>query len=260
VKGASELWIGGRREVELVLRLGSRPVREVWLAEGREEAVAEEIGSLCRAAGVPCRRVPRGKLDELVPGSNNGVAARVGERRGASLEEALAGAPVGSRLAYVLDGVEDPRNFGAILRSAAAFGAAGVFFRSAHSAPLSAAAVKASAGGSEIVPLVPVANIRSCLDRLRKEGFWVYGADAGGRRCDEVDLRGDVALVLGAEGEGLRRLTREVCDETIAVPIRAEIESLNVSAVAAILGWEVRRQGKWGDGRTSAPGSPGATD
>jgi 23S rRNA (guanosine2251-2'-O)-methyltransferase len=246
VKGGGEpIWIWGRHEVELALGAGLRKIHEVLVVEGRDEAVSEAVIRKARERGAPVRRLARTELEKITGPGHNGVAARVGPRSTIALAELLAAGTPGSRLVVLLDGVEDPRNFGAILRSAEAFGADGVVVTKDRSAPLSGAASKASAGLLETARIAEVPNLRAALDRLREAGFWLYGAAGEGRPCFDVKLTGDVALVLGGEGEGLRRLTRETVDELVSIPISPTVESLNVSVAAAILLFETRRQQGW---------------
>jgi len=225
----------------MAISSGNRRIFEVLVAEGRDSRVSVELETLCREKSIPFRSVSRKEVDRHGPGTN-GVVARVSERTTISLEQLIESERSGRRLIILLDSIEDPRNLGAILRVAEAFESTGVVTTKDRSASLTAAAAKASAGAAETVKLVRVVNLRVALDSLRERGFWIYGADSRGRPCGEVDLRGDVALVLGGEGEGLRKLTKAHCDELVSVPISKRVESLNVSTAAAILAYETRRQ------------------
>lgn len=240
--GGEPIWIWGRHEVERALDAGLRKFHELLVAEGRDEKVSDGLLRKAAERGAAVRRIPRAELDRLTGPGNNGVAARVGPRATVPLPELLAAGEAGTRVVVLLDGVEDPRNLGAILRSVEAFAAEGVIVTKDRSAPLSGAASKASAGALETVRICEVPNLRAALDRLRDAGFWLYGAAGEGRPCTEVKLTGDVALVLGGEADGLRRLTRETVDELVSIPISGAVESLNVSVAAAILLYETRRQ------------------
>jgi 23S rRNA (guanosine2251-2'-O)-methyltransferase len=173
--------------------------------------------------------------------------ARVGPYQYSGLDEILA-AP--DPLVLVLDGVTDPRNLGAILRAADGAGASGVVIPKDRAAGVTAAAVKASAGASEHVRVARETNLRRAIDRMKKSGLWVYAAEGeaereGGTPYYALDLTGPVALVLGSEGRGIRRLVREGCDGVGSIPMLGTVESLNVSVAAAILLYEARRQRGW---------------
>jgi 23S rRNA (guanosine2251-2'-O)-methyltransferase len=155
------------------------------------------------------------------------------------LEDLLA-AP--DPLVVVLDGVTDPHNLGAVLRVAEGAGASGVVIPKDRAAGVTAAAVKASAGASEHVPIARVTNLRRAIDRMKEAGLWVYAAEVGGTPYTELDLTGPVGLVLGSEGRGMRRLVREGCDGAVSIPMLGAVGSLNVSVAAAVLLYEARRQ------------------
>lgn len=220
----------------------SRPVFELLVAEGRDSSVLGRLRALAAERGVPFSVAPRPELDRRFGGVHNGVVARVGSREGWSLESLLKSEPAGSRKVLVLDGVEDPRNLGAILRVAEGFGATGVVVPKDRAASMTAAAMKSSAGASETARIATVVNLRAALVRMRDDGFWIWGAEKGGKGAHEIDLTGDVALVLGGEGKGLHRLVRETCDGLVGIPVSPRVESLNVATAAAVLLYEVRRQ------------------
>jgi 23S rRNA (guanosine2251-2'-O)-methyltransferase len=167
------------------------------------------------------------------------VAARVGPYPYVDLEDLLA-AP--DTLVVVLDGVTDPHNVGAVLRVAEGAGASGVVIPKDRAAGVTAAAVKASAGASEHVPVARVTNLRRAINRMKEAGLWVYAAEVGGTPYTELDLTGPVGLVLGSEGKGVRRLVREGCDGAVSIPMLGAVGSLNVSVAAAVLLYEARRQ------------------
>ena len=230
--------IYGVRPVIEALRGGRREVFEVMDASrnaGVEEAAA--------ASGVFVKEVPRARVDELARGrAHQGVVARVGPYPYSGLAEILA-AP--SPLLVVLDGVTDPRNLGAVLRTADGAGAGGVVIPKDRAVDVTAAAVKASAGASEHVPVARETNLRRAIDRIKEAGVWVYAAELGGTAYTEVDLSGPIALVLGSEGRGVRRLVREGCDGALSIPMLGSVGSLNVSVTAAVLLYEARRQRGW---------------
>jgi len=218
------------------LRSKRREMREVLDSVGDGE-----IASEAAARGVPVKRVPRNRIEELARGGvHQGVVARVGPYPYSGLEEILA-AP--DPLVVVLDGVTDPRNLGAVLRAADGAGASGVVIPKDRAVGVTPAAVKASAGASEHVPVARETNLRRALERMKEDGVWAYAAEDGaGQAYTDLDLAGQVAFVLGSEGRGLRRLVREGCDGAVSIPMRGEVSSLNVSVAAAVLLFEARRQ------------------
>ena len=196
--------------------------------------------------GVPVEEVDRERLDRMSGGGRHqGVmvrAAGVGEMGIAEFEE-LVVARGRSFFCLVLDRVQDPRNLGACLRSADAVGVDAVVVPRRRAAGLTAAAVKAASGAAATMPLVRVANLAGTLRWLRNAGVWVAGADGGAARTIyETEFRLPLALVAGGEGRGLRRLTRDLCDETLSIPMSGTVESLNVSVAVGVLLFEARRQ------------------
>jgi 23S rRNA (guanosine2251-2'-O)-methyltransferase len=229
----------GVRPVVEALRSKRREVREVLGAIGDKEIMAEAA-----ARGVPLKRVPHERIEELVPGVvHQGVAARVGQYPYSGLGEIFA-AP--DPLVVVLDGVTDPRNLGAVLRAADGAGASGVVVPKDRAVDVTPAAVKASAGASEHVYVARETNLRRALESMKEAGLWAYAAaDAPSVQAatyTDLDLSGPVALVLGSEGRGVRRLVREGCDGAVSIPMRGAVSSLNVSVAAAVLLFEARRQ------------------
>jgi 23S rRNA (guanosine2251-2'-O)-methyltransferase len=229
----------GLRPVAEALRSKRREVREVLDSVGDEE-----VASKAAVRRVPLKRIHRERIEELVPGVvHQGVAARVGPYPYSGLEEILA-AP--DPLVVVLDGVTDPRNLGAVLRAADGAGASGVVLPKDRATGVTPAAVKASAGASEHVRVARETNLRRALERMKEAGVWVYAAEDAARIratvYTDLDLSGPVALVLGSEGRGVRRLVREGCDGTVSIPMRGAVSSLNVSVAVAILLFEARRQ------------------
>ncbi len=232
--------VAGFHPVREVLLRRSRSVETLWVLRGRRDARLTELENLARAAGLPVRPVAREELDRLAGRGHNGVAARVAAREYDDVEACLAGTP-GARTVLFLDQVTDPGNLGAILRTAAAAGAA-VVLPERHSAPLDEAASKTSAGALERVRVARAGNASQFLKRAKESGFWIFGADPSGRSLWESDLSGDVLLCLGSEGEGLRRLTREACDHLVSIPMAGGSGSLNVSVAAGILLYEILRR------------------
>jgi len=244
--------------------LARRP-REVVSAAVQKGQVRGRLGELVAGlerARVPIERMDRAALDRLAEGGvHQGIAVRVPPPREQGvneLERLVAGRDRALRL-LVLDQVEDPRNLGACLRTADAAGVDAVVVPKARSAGLGGAALKTAAGAAESVPLVAVPNLARALRWLKGAGVWLVGADeAGPRSLFETEITPPVAIVLGAEGKGLRRLTREVCDEIVRIPMQGAVESLNVSVAAGVVLYEMLRQEKWGQSpfsvRSSDPG------
>jgi 23S rRNA (guanosine2251-2'-O)-methyltransferase len=230
--------IYGVRPVIEALRSRRREVFEVLDAAGNRE-----VAKAAAASGVPVKQVPRARIEDLARGgTHQGVVARVAPYPYSDLDEILAAA---DPLILVLDGVTDPRNLGAVLRAADGAGASGVVIPKDRAVGVTAAAVKASAGASEHVPVARETNLRRAIDRMKAAGVWVYAAEVGGTTYTGLDLAGPVALVLGSEGRGIRRLVREGCDGAASIPMLGAVGSLNVSVAAAVLLYEVRRQRGW---------------
>ncbi len=232
--------IYGFHPVREVLEKRPGAIEFVGLLAGRGDARIQEIETKARGAGIPIRRMSREELERQAGRAHNGVMASVAERVFDTIEQCLAGEK-GTRTVLLLDEVTDPGNFGAILRSAAAFRAA-VVIPERNSVPLSETVVKSSAGALERVKLGRVVNVARFLDMAKENGFWVYGAEAGQGSLFETDLSGDVVICMGSEGGGLRRLTRETCDGLVSIPISEGAGSLNVSTAAAVMLYEVVRQ------------------
>ena len=201
---------------------------------------------LARAAEAGVRVVDADgvRLSKLAGSAGHqGVAARVEPLPQAHSLDDLLDAVEGPPLLLVLDGVTDPHNLGACLRSAAAAGATAVVIPKDKSAPVNATVRKTSAGAADRLPVVAVTNLSRCLRELQKQGVWIYGlAGEAETSLYSLDMRGNVALVLGGEADGLRRLTREHCDGLVRIPMPGEIESLNVSVAAGVTLFEAVRQ------------------
>jgi 23S rRNA (guanosine2251-2'-O)-methyltransferase len=239
--------VEGRQAVLELLRAGRRAVRQVTVAEGTDaDGPVAELVALAERRGVPVRRAPRGRVDALAgTEAPQGVVAVAEEVPVADLEDlARRPAPGGAPpLLVVLDGVTDPHNLGAIMRTAVGAGASGVVLGRHRSARLTPAAVKAAAGAVEHLPVALVAGIPAALRELAAAGVWTVGldADAPAPLWDLQVGTEPVAVVLGAEGRGLGRLTRDVCEVAVAIPLTGPLGSLNVSAAAALACFEVAR-------------------
>ena len=236
----------GRNPVLELLRTGGRRVEEIAIiSEGRGPALLELL-NLAKRQGVKISYRTRDQLTAMAGDAHHqGVVARVAGASYASLGDLLA-IPAGRGEApffLALDQVQDPRNLGAVLRTAEATGVHGVIVPKHHSAGLTGAAAKSAMGAADLVPVARETNLVHSLETFKKEGIWVIGAvPSGGRLPWETDLTGPVGLVLGGEGEGLRPLVARTCDLLVSLPMRGRLGSLNVSAAAAVLCYEVVRQ------------------
>ena len=232
--------IFGINPVLEALRAGR--VRELRVGTRADDRVRELL-ALAAGRGVTVRRVPVEALAKDARGGvHQGVVADVEEARDYSLAELVSGAS-GTPLLVVLDGIEDPHNLGAILRTADAAGVDGVVVQERRSAALGGAAAKASAGAVSYVKVAQVVNIARAVEELKTLGVWSVGlAGEAGTSYDAVDMSGPIAIVLGAEGTGLRRLVRETCDFLASIPMRGHVDSLNVSVAAGIVLFEAVRQ------------------
>lgn len=232
----------GFHAVAACLRQRPASVREIYLARGRHDARAHDLAQRAAAAGTPLHAVDERRLDELAGGQRHqGVVAVVdATRTHVSLSEILEH-PSEPPLLLVLDGVTDPHNLGACLRSGDAFGVHAVVVPKDRAVGVNATVAKAASGAAETVPVIAVTNLARALREMKAAGVWVVGADVGGESLFTADLRGPIAWVLGAEGEGLRRLTRDQCDRIVGIPLSGSVESLNVSVAAGICLFATRR-------------------
>jgi len=237
----------GVNPVRELLRAGGEGLSELWLAEGGDRSRAfGDLARLARERGAKVREAPRAKLDRLAgTDRHQGVVAVVADYQYRELEDLLdaarrAGEPP---LIVVLDGIEDPQNLGAIIRSAHALGAHGVVIPKDRAAGITAAAAKASAGAVEHCPVARVTNLAQAVDALKQAGVWTVATDADAPEdLSQVDLRVATALVIGSEGSGVRPLVRRTCDRVARIPMRGKVGSLNASASAAIALYEAARQ------------------
>lgn len=230
--------IYGLNPVREAIRAQPRKVRYVAVTnEGR--AKLKVVTREAEAAGIPVRELTPNQIQRLVGrGVHNGVVAELAVAAYADFEEIVASAEV----VLVLDGIQDPQNLGAIIRVADCFGVGGVVLPEHESAGVTAAAVKASAGAVEWVPITQVTNLSRAIEALQKAGFWVYGASADGDPAETIDLTGKVAIVMGSEGDGIRKNVLDHCDRKISIPMSGHVDSLNVAAAAAVLCYELDRQ------------------
>lgn len=238
----------GLHPVEEALRAGKRRFDQVLVARERQDGRLEQLAAQCRQAGIRVRREPREQLTLTAKtDAHQGVVAMVRAQEFLSIEDlfepaATTKAPQ-ARLLLALDGVEDPQNLGALLRVADGAGVDGVILTERRSAPLSAAAVKASAGAAEHLRIARVVNLVRALEELKRHSLWIVGLDErGDTDYDRFDLTGDCVLVLGREGAGLHDLVRRTCDYRLRIPMAGGVSSLNVSAAGAVVLYEAARQ------------------
>jgi len=255
VGDARSRWIYGIHPVRSLLERRAGAIAAAAVLAGSRAGALPELVRALEDRGVPIERCDRAKLDRLVGATTHqGIAVQttgLAEVNIRELEALVIDRGRSVRL-LVLDQVQDPRNLGACLRCADAAGVDAVVVPKARAATLTPAAVKAAAGAAETVPLARVGNLASTLHWLKQAGVWVVGAAADTQRSlYDAQLDDPIALVVGGEGQGLRRLTREICDEIVAIPMRGTVASLNVSVAAAVMLFELDRQV-----RNRRPGRP----
>ncbi|MFO0753117.1 MAG: 23S rRNA (guanosine(2251)-2'-O)-methyltransferase RlmB [Thermodesulfovibrionales bacterium] len=237
-----DLWIYGINPVGEALRSGRRIITLYILAQ---KGHAQDIVGAARTKGIPVKAVDRKFFDERFPKGHQGIAAVVEKKKTIGIEELLEMPGQKGEVPFflILDLIEDPRNFGALLRVADSAGMHGVVFQSHRSAGLTPLVAKASAGALEHVHLVEMPNIKHAMEKMRRADIALIGAEAGAERTLwDTDMRLPLALVVGSEGEGLRRTVRELCDAVVTLPQQGAVNSLNVSVAAGILAYEVLRQ------------------
>lgn len=235
--------IAGRNPVTEAIKAG-RPIDRILVQEGAGGA-ADRVRKLAKENGIPVELVPKRDIDKLAPGENHqGIVAFASSHEYASVDDILAAADSKGEAPFivVLDGIEDPHNLGAILRSAECAGAHGVIVPKRNACGLTETVAKSSAGAIEYVPCAKVTNIARTLEALKERGIWIYACDMDGTTYYEQDMKGPCAIVIGAEGKGISRLVKEKCDFTVSMPLMGRIQSLNASNAACVLMYEIRRQ------------------
>jgi len=235
----------GIHAVEALLQRQSNQIEMLWLQQGRGDERMQSLTDHARALGIRCELLPREELDKKVEGSHQGVIALckpaqvLRERDLVAILETLEQPP----LLLILDGVTDPHNLGACLRSADAAGVDAVIAPKDNSASLNATVRKVACGAAEVVPFIQVTNLARTMKDLQQRGVWITGTTGDAEQnLFEADLRGPVALVMGAEGKGMRRLTTEHCDYLVKLPMAGSVSSLNVSVATGISLFEIVRQ------------------
>lgn len=234
----------GRNAVSEALR-SERAIDTLLVVKGERNGSIGRILAECREKKIVIKEVDKKKLDFMCgQGNHQGVAAYAAAHEYAEVEDILALAEERGEAPFIIvcDGIEDPHNLGAIIRTAETAGAHGIIIPKRRNASLTWAVGKASAGAVEYMPVARVGNLASTLDELKEKGIWVYSADMDGKNWCETDFAGGVALVVGSEGNGVSRLIREKSDFIVSLPMKGKITSLNASVAAGILMYEVSRQ------------------
>ena len=243
-KEADEGVVYGRNAVKELLSTG-RDVDKIMTARGDRDGSITVLVAEAIERKIPVLEVDRKKLDQLAATTaHQGIVALTPMREYSSIDDILAYAKEKgeSPLIAVCDSVEDPHNLGAIIRSAECAGFHGLIISKRHSATLSATVAKASAGAIEHLRIAKVVNLPTAIDELKEKGVWVYGADMEGSVYYQTDLGGPIAIVMGNEGKGLSRLVEEKCDFRLSIPLYGNVNSMNVSAAAAVLFCEAAKQ------------------
>ncbi len=234
----------GRNAVKELLS-GERDIEKIYVQRGEHEGSIKVLIAMARERKIPVSELDKQKLDSMSHGVNHqGIIALASERNYSSVDEIIAYAEEKGEKPFVilLDGVEDPHNLGAIIRSAECCGAHGVVIPKRRAVGLTPVVSKASAGAVEHMRVAKVTNLASTIDELKENGFWVYGADMGGKEYYSTDFSGAVCLVLGSEGFGISRLVREKCDFIVSIPLYGNVNSMNVSCAGAVLFAEIAKQ------------------
>ena len=233
----------GIRPVAEAIEAGKQ-IEKLYMRKGAEGPLMQELRDLCVRHGIRVQEVPAGKLERLTRGNHQGVVAQIAAIGYVGLTDILERVPEDETpLVVLFDGVTDVRNFGAIARSAECAGAHGLIAPLKNSAPVNAEAMRASAGALATIPVCRVGSVRNTLRQLQQEGFQAVAATEKSRKLlYDADFRRPTVLVMGAEDRGISKEVLKLCDEQLAIPLIGHIESLNVSAAAAVMLFEVVRQ------------------
>ncbi len=245
-KSADDNIIAGRNAVLELLRSG-REVDRIIIEKGKREGSMTVIVSKAAERGIPVKEVAREKLNAMCPQTNHqGVAAVAAMVEYCTVADILANAASRSEAPFVVvcDGIEDPHNLGAIIRTAECCGVHGVIIPKRHSCGVNFAVSKAACGALEYMPIARVSNLASAIDELKEAGVWVYAADMGGTDSSQQDFSGAAALVIGSEGKGVSRLIRDKSDVIVSLKMCGHITSLNASVAAGVLMYDILRSRK----------------
>jgi 23S rRNA (guanosine2251-2'-O)-methyltransferase len=238
--------IFGIHAVSEALRSRPQSISHIAIARGRSDAKLQKIIEAARTSGIALRFEPRQALDRLSSGSaHQGVIASITAKAYGDVSDIISQRRGKFAFILVLDGIEDPHNLGAIIRTADAAGADGIIIPERRAAGVTGTVAKASAGAVEYLPIARVTNISHALEELKSKNIWTVGLDERGSQAyDQLDYKMDCALVLGAEGKGLHEHVRKHCDFVVSIPMLGKVPSLNVSVAAAVVMYEVVRQRK----------------
>ncbi len=237
-------WIIGRNPVLEALRSG-RDMNKILIAEGAQKGQIQQVIQLAKKNGVIVQQVPKKKLDQMVEGHHQGVAAAVAAYTYAAIDDLFARADEKGEAPFflILDEIEDPHNLGSILRTADASGAHGIIIPKRRAVGLTAAVAKSSTGAVEYVPVARVTNLSRAIEELKERGLWIAGTDAtADEDYRQLDGTMPLGLVIGSEGKGMSRIIKEKCDFLISLPMEGKVTSLNASVAAALLMYEVHRK------------------
>ena len=248
----------GLHPVEEAIRSGARQLDHVSVARDRRDEKLDRLVELCRSSGIRVTQESRDTLTKLAQTDmHQGALAVVKERKFLAIEDLLASPTDGFRFFLALDGVEDPHNLGALLRTAEGAGVDGVILPERRSAPITATVAKTSAGASEHVRVARVTNLVRSLEQLKQKNVWVLGLDErGSPDYMDFDFKTDCVLVLGREGAGLHDLVRKTCDHLLRIPMAGKVSSLNVSVAGAVVMYEAMRQRRQANVPAAAPVPP----
>ena len=239
-----ELTIEGRNAVLEAFRSG-KTIDRLFVQDGCKDGPVQTIVREAKKQDTVIQFVPKERLDQISgDGHHQGVVAYAAAYRYAEVEDMLAAAREKgeSPFLFLLDGIEDPHNLGAIIRTANLAGAHGVIIPKRRAVGLTATVAKTSAGALNYAPVAKVTNLGATIDELKKQGLWFVCADMGGEVMYRLNLKGPIGLVIGNEGSGVSRLVKEKCDMTAAIPMKGDIDSLNASVAAGVLAYEIVRQ------------------
>ena len=238
------MYIFGRNPVKEAYRAG-KTVDKLYMLKGEFDPSLNSIRSLAKEARTVVSYADRALLDKLANGGNHqGVVAAVTDFTYCDVQDIIDGARAKGKslLIVLLDGITDPHNLGAIIRSAECFGASGIVIPKHRSVSVNDTVVKVASGATEYMPIAKVTNINDVIRTLKEQNVWVYATDFDGKDPKTVNLSGDVAIVIGSEGEGIHRLTKELCDDVLTIPQYGKVNSLNASVAAGVVLYEAVRQ------------------
>lgn len=239
-----DTYIIGRNSVMEILR-SDREVDRIYIQRGNLKGSINKIIGMAKSKNIMIQEVDRNRLDQIADGGvHQGVAALVEPFKYSTIDEILNLAEKNNQnpLVIILDGIEDPHNLGAIIRTAECAGVHGIIIPERRSAQVNQTVSKSSAGAIEHMKVARVVNISDTIDYLKEKGLWIYGADADGDEYFNTELSGNIGLVIGNEGKGISRLVKEKCDFIVKIPMFGNISSLNASNAASILIYDIVRQ------------------